>query len=422
MDGSFACPECGCEVRVAGLSPGRTVRCGWCRTAVEVPYLPRADQITRMRRDRAWRRARRFPRWALAAAAVLCVAIALAVVYRAARSRWASRCAEELSQMVASSREAEQAGRLNEALATLEGALALGGRSGCTPAGLDGLRARRDVLSLRDAEGRLAALESTAYDADPAQGVGQALTLRARATKDGALETLGARIDAAVDRHRLRWAEADAASAREAEAADQPVRALELAERLHRTAGELSRPLRRRLQTEAEDLAGRVVARHGTVIEPVRGRFAVGSPSDYAALLFPVIHEQMRKAGYLPKPVSSPWGGLWEAQAPYRFHVEVAERQDGDYLGSANRLSEVEATVTLSRRGAQVWRQTHKAKTQVPLPGLSAYQASRGAVGDRRSREFERLLYDDARANLVDRVGYNLRHLAPCCPEPTGAP
>ena len=27
MDGSFACPECGSEVEVEGLAPGRQVRC-----------------------------------------------------------------------------------------------------------------------------------------------------------------------------------------------------------------------------------------------------------------------------------------------------------------------------------------------------------------------------------------------------------
>lgn len=422
MDGSFACPECGCEVRVAGLSPGRTVRCGWCRTAVEVPFLPRADQITRMRRGRAWRRGRRFPRWALAAAAVLCLAIAVAAGYRAARSRWSSRRAEELSQLVASSREAEKAGRINEALATLEGALHHAGQSGGSPVGLDGLRARRDVLSVRDAERRLDALESPAYDADPAQGVGQALTLRARAARDPALEPLVGRIDAAVDRHRLRRAEADAAGAREAEAANQPVRAMDLCDRQYRTAGDLPSPLRLRWQTDAEERVGRIVARQGAVVEPVRGQFAVGSPADYTTLLFPVVNEQMRKAGYLPKPAASRWGGLWEAGAPYRVKIEVAERQDDTYLGSANRLSEVEATITLSRRGAPVWRQTHKARTQVPVPGLSAYQASRAAVGDRRSLEFERLLYDDARTNLLDRLGSNLRHLAPCCPEPPAVP
>ena len=42
MDGSFACPECGSDVEVRGLAPGRQVRCGFCHRLLEVPYLPRA--------------------------------------------------------------------------------------------------------------------------------------------------------------------------------------------------------------------------------------------------------------------------------------------------------------------------------------------------------------------------------------------
>ena len=70
MDGSFACPECGSSVEVAGLAPGRQVRCGFCNRLLEVPYLPRAAES-------AWKR-RRFarPRWFVWA----CVALGLVSV------------------------------------------------------------------------------------------------------------------------------------------------------------------------------------------------------------------------------------------------------------------------------------------------------------------------------------------------------
>ena len=57
MDGSFACPECGSDVEVRGLAPGRQVRCGFCHRLLEVPYLPRAA-------GPSWKR-RRFarPKW-----------------------------------------------------------------------------------------------------------------------------------------------------------------------------------------------------------------------------------------------------------------------------------------------------------------------------------------------------------------------
>ena len=50
MDGSFACPECGCDVEVRGLAPGRQVRCEFCGRLLEVPYLPRAAGASWKRR------------------------------------------------------------------------------------------------------------------------------------------------------------------------------------------------------------------------------------------------------------------------------------------------------------------------------------------------------------------------------------
>ena len=72
MDGSFACPECGTDVEVQGLSPGRQVRCGFCHRLLEVPYLPRAAGAP-------WKR-RRFARpmwvaWAWVGLSLLLVVI-----------------------------------------------------------------------------------------------------------------------------------------------------------------------------------------------------------------------------------------------------------------------------------------------------------------------------------------------------------
>ena len=115
--------------------------------------------------------------------------------------------------------------------------------------------------------------------------------------------------------------------------------------------------------------------------------------------------DALRKAGYLPRPTTPSWDDLWSTLAPCHLTVEVRERQDDTYLQSLNRLSQLESSVTLSVRGQKVWHETHNARTQIPMPGLSAYQASRLAVGSHRSPEFERLLYENARANLIDRLG-----------------
>src|SRR3954470_18197601 len=75
MGGTFACPECGNPVELKGLAPGREVRCGWCRTRVEVPFLPRA--AGRRRSSSGRRRAPRWARWAwpvVGLAAILLVA------------------------------------------------------------------------------------------------------------------------------------------------------------------------------------------------------------------------------------------------------------------------------------------------------------------------------------------------------------
>ena len=56
--GSFACPECGNKLALKGTTAGRQVRCGWCETWVEIPFLPRA-MVPRWARFSRGRR----PRW-----------------------------------------------------------------------------------------------------------------------------------------------------------------------------------------------------------------------------------------------------------------------------------------------------------------------------------------------------------------------
>lgn len=411
MDGTFACPECGCEIRLKGLSPGREVRCGWCQAWVVVPFLPRADQIKRMRGHRARGRRRRLPVWVWAAAGVLSVAIAVAAASRVVRSRWRSADAEAIARLVETSRQAEAAGRLDEALAAMEGALTLARRVEPASAAHDDFRRQRERLARREAEARLSALDSGGTPAEPGRAVGHALILLARARKDPALTGLEDRIEGTLERLRLRWAEADATAARTAEEDGQLVRSLEFCQRLARTADDLSPEPRKRWRGEAEATARRLISRYGAVVDPVRGQFSLGSPLSHAALLNPLLADRLRGAGYLPRPPQPTWDEFWTALAPYRVGVEIVERQDDTYLQSPNRLSQIEATLSLSRLGHRLWRDTARGRTQVPLPGLPAYQASRLAVGAHRSPDFERLLYNDARGILYDRLVPLLRNL-----------
>jgi len=91
------------------------------------------------------------------------------------------------------------------------------------------------------------------------------------------------------------------------------------------------------------------------------------------------------------------------------------KRHEGTYLHSVNRLSVIEARLTMNQKGTPVWRAGPVIAPQsvLRLPKLSAYQEGRVSVGDRRSAEFERLLYDKARESLIDKFPPILRNL-PC--------
>jgi hypothetical protein len=417
MQGSFACPECGYEIRPTGLAPGRQVRCGWCDSLVEVPFFPRADQIMRSRSARrrgrsAWWAWRSWPVWARLTVPLLCVAVAVALAYRVVRSRWQSADAAALVEMVETSLRAEKAGRLGDALTELQSALARAERMAPPPPGIDDLRRRRDALSLREAEAKLAALSGPV--ADPGSAVGQVLTLRARAARDPALADLATAIEAALERLRQTWAQADSVEAAKALEAGRPDRAMDLCERLHRTADELPAEPRHRLQDEAAAIARRIIARYGTIVEPVRGQFTLGTPDSYTTQLRPIFLEGLRNHGYLPRPAQPVWPDLWTEAAPFRIVFEVVERQDESYLQSPNRISQIDGKMEMVRGGKAFWHDTPSARTQVPVPALPAYQASRVAVSAHRSPDFERVLYNNARAGLLERIGLSIRNLPPC--------
>jgi hypothetical protein len=411
MDEAFACPECGCEIRLKGLSPGRLTPCDWCRSMVEVPYIPRADQIKRMRRERATRcKKRNYRAWISVGASLLMLLVGLAAARRAVVTRWRSADADALARVLASSRAAEDSGRLGEALADLEAAVRLAESGNTTAAELDELRDRRARLSRREAEAQLSALEGEPPLA-PGQALGRALTLSARLEKDPALRGLESRVTSAVDRLRLRWVEDDDRAAQVAGDASRPVVAIDHAARAYRNAAELEPALRRRWQDCASARARRLIARYGVVIDPVRGQFTLGAGSAYDAALHPVVDPALKEAGYLPPPSANPWSDQWASIAPYRMSVDIAERHEDVYLSSPNRLSRIDSVVRLSHKGRVFWTVQPLARTTVPVPGLPAYQASRAASSSHRSPEFERVLYDNARSNLLERLGVTLHQL-----------
>ncbi len=63
------------------------------------------------------------------------------------------------------------------------------------------------------------------------------------------------------------------------------------------------------------------------------------------------------------------------------------------YLTTENRLTRIEARLTLSSRNGLVWQFQPTAQASVPLPGLPAYLSSRLAASRERSEEIERRFY-----------------------------
>ena len=411
MDGSFACPECGCVINLIRLAPGREVRCDWCQTWVETPYLQRAEPIRRMRSNRAWKHRRRWPAWARPVAVILILAITLASASRLVRSRWHSAEAEALTRLIDSSREAERQGRYAEALATIEGALTLAGGQSSAHCDLSELRRHRNDLARTEAEARLVAIETDPKPVDVGRSVGLALTLRARFQKDEALRGLGDRIEHTLESLRLEWAESDGRSSVKAFDAGKFDQAIQLSEHQHRTADELSKQDRDRLQQQSRTLAARIISRFGVVIGSVQGQFTMGSGSAYDGMIRPELKTALQERGYLPKPVESSWDDLWNTLSPFQVTLVVVEIQNEVYLQSPNRLSQIEARLSITCRGQRHWSDIFTGKTQVPLPKISAFQASRLAVSDHRSAEVERVLYQNACEILRERFQLSLRNM-----------
>ncbi len=360
------------------------------------------------------RRARRQVRlWIGLATAVLTLVIALVIGQSVFHFHRRSARSAALNQLLVAASQAERAHRLDEALVALEAALTLA-EADATVVDVEDLHARRDRLATKEAEEQLRVLEGP--NDDPGRAVGRALTLRLRATRDPALLSLASRVEAVLAHLQLQRVEHEAAAALAAEDAGRLADALELASQVHEHATEIATEPRAHWQTAATDIAARVIGRAGVIIEPVRGQYTLGSNQDYDSLLQPLFATGLRNAGYLTKTRRTAWDQLWASNAPYRLTSTILERVAGTYLSSLNRLSRIDLKVALSRNGSPIWSGEPTATTSVPVPGIGAYQASRVAVSDGRNIELERLLYENARLNLLDRLGTFLRNLPSLAP------
>ena len=397
MAGTFACPECGAEVTLQGASSAREVRCAECSTWVEVPYLPREGVWTRAK----FRKAR--PSWMIAAGwagvALLAVVVAIVGAGKYVDSRVRGARDASVAEILKAADDAETAGHPGRALSEVEAALKLL-RDGGDARRVTALRDRRDALSVREAEARVAGSRTVG----PSEAVGDLLSLQARARTDRALDPIAASIRLAIDAARARGMADDLAAARSAADAGRTADALARVDRALVAADKLDAGAIRSATAEAESIAGPILGRVGVIVEQGPGTFTLGSVASYDAALGPRIADVLRRRGYAPRPVSGPARPLWDRHAPYRLRFAVTEVQEGLYLQSKSRLSEVSAALTMVKGRETTWGDRSSTRTQVPLPDLPAYLAGRLAVSDRREPETERRLYEDARVRLVDVV------------------
>jgi hypothetical protein len=407
MDGTFACPDCGSEVEVHGLAPGRQVRCGFCHRLLEVPYLPRAA-------DAPWKR-RRFAHakwvpWAWIALAAISVALVAAGAVKFLKRQYDSIQDRSISQLFDSSRRHEADGDLGEALIDLDTALEMARKTGLTQQRrLEDEQKRRPDLARRDAE---LVLKRLGEQQPSSFRLGDWLNLTARTARDPHLAPLITRINDQFQVALDRQVDFDLKAARAAFQSKDLGASLTSCDQIGRLIEHLAASSQPRVRSETEQIVTQISATRGVQVEAPEGRFLFGAKS-YIAELLPLLERALEAKGYVPKRESSPWRHLW-SHALYHMRLDVSEIQEGNYLSSQNRLTRIEAGLTLSSRGAVVWRTNPTVRSEVPLPKLAAYQASRLAISPERSEEFERLLYKNARDRIDEKFRYALSNMPLC--------
>ncbi len=406
MDGSFACPECGSDVQMRGLAPGRQVRCEFCHRLLEVPFLPRAA-------SRDWQR-RRFKRpkwvpWAWAGLGVLLVAILGAGAVKFLKRHYDTVQDQSINRLLESSRVHEAAGRLGEALVDLDAALDLAQKAGPDwSSRIERHRSRRPDLALRDAQ---AILNALSRDRSTPFRLGDWLNLIARVSRDPDLAAMETNVDEGFQNSLINQIGDQVSAARQLLKSGDLNASMNACDRSGALLAHLAKTAEPAFRRDIEAVASEAIRAAGITVVVSPGRFVYGSKS-YVSELLPLLDGALVAGGYLPKRESSPWRDLWR-NSRFVMRLDVDESQDGQYLSSPNRLTLIHAELTLSAGDEQIWRTTPQVRSAVPLPKLPLYLARKIAVGSERSDEFERLLYKNARDQIDQKFQLSLASLPP---------
>jgi hypothetical protein len=279
---------------------------------------------------------------------------------------------------------------------------------------IDEARRHRADLALREARGLLDGLRRPGQ---PAYPLGDWLNLIARARRDRDLASLRSPIETAFRDTLQKQAATELETARRELGAGRVVASLRACDRIARLLPHMAADVGSVARREAEDLVARLVEGHGVALETPRGDFILGSFETYRSRFVPVLADALESRGYLPYRETSPWKSVWR-QAKYLARLEVSERLEGNYLSSQNRLTRIEARLTLMVPSSKkvVWRINPTARTSVPVPGLPAGISTRLAVNPARTDEDERLLYDDARGQIDGKFAQALHDMPECSP------
>jgi hypothetical protein len=315
----------------------------------------------------------------------------------------------EVNALVASSVSAERSGRVGEALRDLQAGLdrAVSGGVVSSSPRLEEWRRRRDALARRDLESRL----EQAQALPPSQTITVCQTLLKRCDDDAGLKDYRQTVLDALERARQTAANADLEDARQAWSSGHAAPALAACERALARAGDLSLDDRRRVFTEVRETATAIANRCGVVLEPIRGKFQRGSVPLYQELLGPTLEDALRQRGYLPRPDEATLRAVWDEHASYRVTFQITESDGPMYLHSVQPIIQIGLELTLYRGEVVLWSLPVYAKTRSPVPGLSAFEASRIATAQHRTAEIARRLDEDARAVLLEAFRTRLRNL-----------
>jgi hypothetical protein len=360
MPRGFACPECGARIAPAKVGPGRQLRCGNCDTLVEVPFFPRAR---RRGRPKKWQF------WARVGAACALALFALA----------------GLGQLV---RTFQRASAVSEKVERPR------------------LITRDEAKTGLDAAERL---EATA----PTDSVKRYESLLERVRANPELADLRDRIQSERDRARERSIAADLALAHQMVDSSDVASAVRLCERVVWSVAALPPGRGITAREEAISLADHVASTRGVLLEPVRGKFVLGSTASYDDELHPVMAAALEKQGYATLAHGSPFESLWEKHAPYRMLLQLTESQNEEYLQSRNRTSAIEGRAAFNHGSSEVWFFQVAAETRVPLPNIGAFEDTRLAFAPKRNPEVEQRFYQDARNSFRNKAVQRLRDLPP---------